>query len=158
MTRGVGDDPSQLSAFYPKQVKSLDYSHLNTMLCPRLYLTKHSTNLWSNPIFPRFSLIVTMCTLNCNILEHWELLPTFVCIAWKSFKCRLICHIWFPKMIIKTIYLSIYIFAKKLRSISYKILQLRVLYTNPCRDAIVPSYVDAHWLMKGRGQPLLDEG
>ena len=70
MTRGVGDEPSQLSAFYPKQVKSLDYSHLNTMLCPRLYLTKHSTNLWSNPIFPRFSLIVKVCILR-NLWLSW---------------------------------------------------------------------------------------
>ena len=27
---------------------------------------------------------------------------------------------------------------------------MRVLYTNPCRDAIVPSNVDAHRLKKGR--------
>ena len=35
-------------------------------------------------------------------------------------------------------------FPKKTNSISYKILQMRVLYTNPCIDTIVPSYVDAH--------------
>ena len=51
-----------------------------------------------------------------------------------------------------------FFFSKKTPSISYKILQMRVLYTNPCRDTIVPSYVDAHWLKKGRGWPLLDEG
>ena len=47
---------------------------------------------------------------------------------------------------------------KKTPSISYKIIQMGVLYTNPYRDAIVPSYVDAHWPKKGRGQPLLDDG
>ena len=35
---------------------------------------------------------------------------------------------------------------------------MRLLCTNPCRDVIVPSYVDAHWLKKGKGRPLLDEG
>ena len=35
-------------------------------------------------------------------------------------------------------------FSKNTPSISYKILQMRVLYTNPCRDAIFPYYVDAH--------------
>ena len=53
---------------------------------------------------------------------------------------------------------AIYISKNKAPSISYKILHMRVLYTNPCRDTIVPSYVDAHWLKKGRGRPLLDEG
>ena len=48
-------------------------------------------------------------------------------------------------------------FPQKTLSISYKILQMRVLYTNPYRDTIVPSYVDAHRLKKGRGRPLLDE-
>ena len=43
-------------------------------------------------------------------------------------------------------------FSRKTHSISYKILQMRLLCTNPCRDAIVPSYVDAHWLKKGRGR------
>ena len=42
-------------------------------------------------------------------------------------------------------------FPKKTHSISYKILEMTVLYTNPCRDAIVPSYVDAHCLKKGTG-------
>ena len=37
-----------------------------------------------------------------------------------------------------------FVFPKKTPSISYKILQMRLLCTNPCRDAIVPSYVDAH--------------
>ena len=40
-----------------------------------------------------------------------------------------------------------FFFSKKTPSISYKILQMRVLYTNPCRDAIIPSYVDPHWLI-----------
>ena len=43
-----------------------------------------------------------------------------------------------------------FFFPKKTPSISYKILQMRLLYTNPYRDAIVPSYVDAHCLKKGR--------
>ena len=33
---------------------------------------------------------------------------------------------------------------KNPHSISYKILQMRVLYTKPYMDTIVPSYVDAH--------------
>ena len=41
---------------------------------------------------------------------------------------------------------SSFFFPKKFPSISYKILQ------------IVTSYVDAYWLKKGRGRPLLDEG
>ena len=49
-------------------------------------------------------------------------------------------------------------FSKKTPSISYKILQMRLAYTNPCRDTIGPSYVDAHRLNKGGGRPLLDEG
>ena len=53
---------------------------------------------------------------------------------------------------------SLFFFQRKTPSISYKILQMRVLYTNPCRDTIVPSYVDAHKLKKRRGRPLLDEG
>ena len=47
---------------------------------------------------------------------------------------------------------------KKTPSISYKILQIRLVCTNLCRDTIVPSYVDAHGLKKGRGRSLLDEG
>ena len=42
-----------------------------------------------------------------------------------------------------------FVFPKKTHSISYKILQMRVLYTNPCRDVIVPSYVDATDSRKG---------
>ena len=38
----------------------------------------------------------------------------------------------------------VFFFNNKTPSISYTILQMRVLYTNPCRDVIVPSYVDAH--------------
>ena len=37
---------------------------------------------------------------------------------------------------------------QKTSSISYKILQMRMLYTNPRRDAVVPSYIEAHWLNK----------
>ena len=37
-----------------------------------------------------------------------------------------------------------FFFPKTTLSISYKILQMRVLYTNPCRDMIVPSYVKPH--------------
>ena len=33
-----------------------------------------------------------------------------------------------------------------------------MLYTSPRRDLILPSYVEAHRLNKGRGRPLLDEG
>ena len=52
----------------------------------------------------------------------------------------------------------LFFFQKKTPSISYKILQMRLVCTDPWRDAIVPSYVEAHWLKKGRGRPLLDEG
>ena len=51
-----------------------------------------------------------------------------------------------------------FLFQNKTPSISYKILQLTMLYTNTIREAIVPSYVEAHRLKKGRGRPLLDEG
>ena len=37
-----------------------------------------------------------------------------------------------------------YCFIKKTPSIRHKILHIRVLYINPRRDTIVPSYVDAH--------------
>ena len=40
--------------------------------------------------------------------------------------------------------LSSSFFQKKTPSTSYKLLHMRVLYANPCRDTIVPSYVDAH--------------
>ena len=39
---------------------------------------------------------------------------------------------------------NIYFSKNKTPFISYKNLEMRVLYTNPCRDKIVPSYVDAH--------------
>ena len=52
-----------------------------------------------------------------------------------------------------------YFFSKKKSlSISYTILQMRMLCTNPSRGTIVPFYVAIHWLVKGRGRPLLDEG
>ena len=47
---------------------------------------------------------------------------------------------------------------KKLITLVIKILQMRLLYTNPCGDAIGPSYMDAHRLNKGGRRPLLDEG
>ena len=50
-----------------------------------------------------------------------------------------------------------FFFKNKTHSISYISLQLIMLYTNPRRDSIVPSYVEACRLEKGRG-PLLDEG
>ena len=56
------------------------------------------------------------------------------------------------------VYVIFIFFSKKTPSISYKILHMRLLYINPCRDVIVRSYVDVHWLKKGRGRPLLDEG
>ena len=39
---------------------------------------------------------------------------------------------------------NFFFFPKKTPSITYKILRMRLLCTNPCRDAIVLSYVDAH--------------
>ena len=42
------------------------------------------------------------------------------------------------------IFIYFIFFPKKTPSISYKNLHMRVLYINPCRDVIVPSYVDAH--------------
>ena len=42
------------------------------------------------------------------------------------------------------LFFFLFFFPQKTPSISYKILQMRVLYTNPCREAIVPFYVDAH--------------
>ena len=47
-------------------------------------------------------------------------------------------------------------FSKKNPSISYRILHMRLLCTNPWRGAIVPSYADAHWFKKGRRRPLLE--
>ena len=38
----------------------------------------------------------------------------------------------------------LFFFPKKTPSISYKLLQMRLVCTNPWRDAIVPSYVEAH--------------
>ena len=35
---------------------------------------------------------------------------------------------------------------------------MRMLYTNPSSDMIVPSYVEADRFKKRRGQTLLDEG
>ena len=79
--------------------------------------------------------------------------------AWMSY--------WEIKTICSRLYIYTYLcvsilasicFFQKITPISYKILQMRLLFTNPCRDAIVTSYVDAHWLKKGRGRPLLDEG
>ena len=43
----------------------------------------------------------------------------------------------------------LFLFPKKTSSISYKNLQMRLVCTNPCRGAIVPSYMDAHRLKKG---------
>ena len=60
--------------------------------------------------------------------------------------------------LIKYSVIKLFFFQNKTLSIGYKILHMRLLYTNPCRDAIVPSYVDVHYLKKGRGRPLLDEG
>ena len=79
--------------------------------------------------------------------------------AWMSY--------WEIKTICSRLYIYTYLcvsilasicFFQKITPISYKILQMRLLFPNPCRDAIVTSYVDAHWLKKGRGRPLLDEG
>ena len=54
---------------------------------------------------------------------------------------------------------SVVFFSKdKTLSISYKILQLRMLYMNPRMDSIVQCYVKAHWIKKGRVKSLLDEG
>ena len=93
-------------------------------------------------------------TSKLQVLEHHS------CI-WMSF-LKLLLYRVFPCWIsiskqyfLKADYKRVVFFSP---SISYKILQIRVLYTNPYRDVIVPSYVDAHWLKKGRGQPLLDEG
>ena len=53
--------------------------------------------------------------------------------------CKVIACVRAGINLIMFIYLS-----KKTSSISYKILPMRVLYTNPCRGAIITSYVDAH--------------
>ena len=47
---------------------------------------------------------------------------------------------------------------KTLLPLVINFLQMRLLYTNPCGDAIGPSYMDAHRLNKGGRRPLLDEG
>ena len=44
----------------------------------------------------------------------------------------------------KDLYFFFFFFQKKLFPLVFEILQMRLLCTNPCRDAIVPSYVDAH--------------
>ena len=41
----------------------------------------------------------------------------------------------------------LFFFSKKTPSISYKNLQMRLLCSNPCRDAIVPSYVHTYCFM-----------
>ena len=57
---------------------------------------------------------------------------------------RLFTKINSQKEIIHIVIIYLFIFQKKTPSISYKILQMRLVCTNPWRDAIVPSYVDAH--------------
>ena len=63
-------------------------------------------------LFLELSWSINKCAISIETfiskgLEYWELLLPLTCITWKCYIFCLICHIWPPKTVIKSIYLSL---------------------------------------------------
>ena len=102
-------------------MREVDYAHSFLKKLGSLSFTLwYNTHLWSHSlcflhIFNKTKslhkfLSQSQCELSiaifiCKVLEQHELLPTFTSITWKCYIFGLICHIWDPKTIIKSIYL-----------------------------------------------------
>ena len=99
-----------------------------------------------------FQLLASVCELFLQML--------FTVITSKSWFSQnlYVCGSLFEWLLDCLIFFFFFVFPKKTTSISYKMLHMRLIYTNPQRNTIGPPYVDAHQLNKGGGQPLLDEG
>ena len=72
-------------------------------------------------------------------------------IQWHFYDCYRMWNMAYGAKV-KHFYVVLYFLYSKNKnpSISCKILQLRMLYTNPRRNSIVSSYVEVPWLKKGR--------